>query len=404
MKSTPKNITYKSKTTQNEIIDICGDLLTKKITNEIRKAKLFSVLADEAADCGNVEQLSLVIRFVDETHCISEQFLGFLPCKRGLSGDAIATTIKDFLRDQNLEIDNCRGQGYDGAGNMAGRLSGAAARIQENYKKALYVHCNSHILDLCVATCCKEQLVSNMMEHVHVTSEFFNFSPKRFNLLVKTIEEICPTSSHKRLINVYRTRWVARIDGLSVFIEVFPAIVKCLETIRDNADDSWNVESRRKASYLHIGTISFPFTVTLIVVSRCLEVTRPLTVQLQESAIDAGAAREKVSRLYVHLEKIRHEVDVRHELWYQEAVAIAESVQTEPQRPRIAGRQFHHANTPADSPLEYYKRVVTIPFLGHLRSQIQTRFSETNLDVMNAVYGLPKNDLSRLEEKIFEVP
>ena len=237
-KSTPKNITHKSKTTQNEIIDICGDLLTKKITNEIRKAKFLSVLADEAADCGNVEQLSLVIRFVDETHCIREQFLGFLPCKRGLSGDAIATNIKDFLRDQNLKIDDCRGQGYDGAGNMAGRLSGAAARIQEDYKKALYVHCNSHILNLCIATCCKEQLVSNMMEHVRVTSEFFNFSPKRFNLLVKTIEETCPTSSHKRLINVCRTRWVARIDGLLVFIEVFPAIVKCLETIRDNADDS----------------------------------------------------------------------------------------------------------------------------------------------------------------------
>ena len=233
-----------------------------------------------------------------------------------------------------------------------------------------------------------------MMEHVRVTSEFFNFSPKRFDLLVKTIEEICPTSSHRRLINVCRTRWVARIDGLSVFIEVFPAIVKCLETIRDNADDSLNVESRRKASSLHIGTISFPFIVTLIVVSRCLEVTRPLTVQLQESAIDAGAAREKVSRLYVHLEKMRHKVDVRHELWYQEAVAIAESVQTEPQRPRIAGRQFHRANTPADSPLRYYKRVVTIPFLDHLRSQIQTRFFETNLDVMNAVYGLPKGAMT----------
>ena len=94
----------------------------------------------------------------------------------------------------------------------------------------------------------------------------------------------------------------AELDGLQELM-----VVKCLETIRDNADDSWNVESRRKASYLHIGTISFPFIVTLIVVSRCLEVTCPLTVQLQESAIDAGAAREKVSRLYVHLEKMRHD-------------------------------------------------------------------------------------------------
>ena len=137
-----------------------------------------------------LKQLSLVICFVDETHRIREQFLGFCPCKQGLSGDAIATTIKDFLRDHNLPIDDCRGHGYDGVGNMAGRISGAAARIQEIYKKALYVHCNSHILNICIATCCKEQVVSNMMEHVRVASEFFNFSPKHFYLLVKTVEEM----------------------------------------------------------------------------------------------------------------------------------------------------------------------------------------------------------------------
>ncbi|CAB4043930.1 Hypothetical predicted protein, partial [Paramuricea clavata] len=105
-------------------------------------------------------------------------------------------------------------------------------------------------------------------------------------------------------------------------------------------------------------------------------------------------AREKVSGLYVHLEKVRNEVDRRHDSLYQEAVSLADSVGTEPHRPRIAGRQHHRANTPADSPPEYYKRVVTIPFLDHLKSQIQTRFSETNLDVMNAVYGLPRNVLT----------
>ena len=40
-KSTPKNLTYKSNTAQNEIIDICGDIITKKITDEICKARFF---------------------------------------------------------------------------------------------------------------------------------------------------------------------------------------------------------------------------------------------------------------------------------------------------------------------------------------------------------------------------
>ena len=38
---------YKSKTTQNEIIDICRNLLTKKITDENREIMFFT---EEAAD------------------------------------------------------------------------------------------------------------------------------------------------------------------------------------------------------------------------------------------------------------------------------------------------------------------------------------------------------------------
>lgn len=91
-KSTPKNVIYKSKTTQNEIIDICGQL-TNTIADEIREAKFFAVLADEASDCAKIEQLSIVLRFVDSSHHIQEEFLGFVSCVNGLSGEAISNNI-----------------------------------------------------------------------------------------------------------------------------------------------------------------------------------------------------------------------------------------------------------------------------------------------------------------------
>ncbi|CAB3999101.1 Hypothetical predicted protein [Paramuricea clavata] len=94
-KSTPKNITYKSKTTQNN----CDDLITRKMTNEIREAKFFSILVDEASDCGNIEQLSIVVRFVDKKHQIREEFLGFVSFKTGVSGETVANTIQEFLGD-----------------------------------------------------------------------------------------------------------------------------------------------------------------------------------------------------------------------------------------------------------------------------------------------------------------
>lgn len=393
LNSTPKNATYRSKTTQNQIIEVCGELISEKIVSEVHAAKFFSILADEATDCSNIEQMSLVVRFVDKEHCIREEFLGFVPCSLGMTGEAISTTILNSLGNLGLSIENCRGQGYDGAGNMAGRLSGAAARIKAIQSKAIYIHCNSHILNLCVATCCKQQLVRNMMDTCRVTSEFYNFSPKRFALLEKIIKELCPRAQHSRLIDACKTRWIARLDALAVFVEVFIAIVRSLEEIRNNEDRSWNSDSTQKASGLYHSIVSFQFLITLIVVSRCLEVSRPLTLQLQHSAIDAGYAREKVELLYVMLEKYRAKIEEMHGTWFQEAETLAQSVGTEPGKPRTTGRQKHRANVPAESVLEYYRRVVSIPFLDHLLTQIQTRFSETNLDIMDALYGLPKNVL-----------
>ena len=391
LSSTPRNATYRSKTTQNQLIDICGELLSNTIVTEVKEAKFYSILADEATDCANIEQMSLVVRFVDTSASIREEFLGFVACKRGVSGEAIANTILDFLHELGLLIDLCRGQGYDGAGNMAGRLSGTAARINALQDKAVYVHCNSHILNLCVAKCSEQQLVRNMMDHVRVASEFFNFSPKRFALLAKTIKELLPMARHSHLIDVCHTRWVARIDGLGVFVELFLAIVHCFEEIKNNADRTWNYESTQKASSLYHSTVVFQFIITLIVVSRCLEVTRPLTKQLQSSSIDAGSAREKVHLLYVMLERIRSEIETKHDMWFQEAAAIAESVGTAEAKPRTTGRQMHRANMPAESVSEYYCRVISIPFLDHLTTQVKTRFTQTNLDVMDAAYGLPKN-------------
>lgn len=53
-KDCPSNQTYRSKTFQNELIEICGEYITESLVDEIKKAKFFSVLADEATDCSNV--------------------------------------------------------------------------------------------------------------------------------------------------------------------------------------------------------------------------------------------------------------------------------------------------------------------------------------------------------------
>ena len=57
----PQNAKYNSKTIQNELICVTGEWITQTIVSEIKKARFFTVLADEIADISNTEQISIVI-------------------------------------------------------------------------------------------------------------------------------------------------------------------------------------------------------------------------------------------------------------------------------------------------------------------------------------------------------
>ena len=62
--------------------------------------------------------------------------------------------ILKVVSDLGLSVDDCHGQCYDGAGNMAGQYNGASALIKELHEKAIYVHCMNHRLNLCIADTC----------------------------------------------------------------------------------------------------------------------------------------------------------------------------------------------------------------------------------------------------------
>ena len=109
LRACSKNASYISKTSQNELLNCCGNYIEDRLVKEIKENRYFSVLADEASDCSNQKQLSLVIRFVDDSGKIREEFLGFLHCDLGLFGKALAETVLNGIANLTLDIQNCRG-------------------------------------------------------------------------------------------------------------------------------------------------------------------------------------------------------------------------------------------------------------------------------------------------------
>jgi len=154
-----------SKTTQEQIIRLCGSYITNKIVDDVRRSVYYSVLADETTDVSTKEQMAVVLRygiFSDASdYKVVERFVGFIEVAN-TTGEALAETLWNFLLQIGLDPAYLRGQGYDGASNMAGRIKGVAARILQKNSLALYTHCCSHVLNLVIVKSCSQPEIRNM--------------------------------------------------------------------------------------------------------------------------------------------------------------------------------------------------------------------------------------------------
>ena len=150
LKNCSKYGIYILKTSQNYLISCCGKFIVELVVIKIKENQFFSILADEASDCSNQEQLSLVIRYADSDCIIREEFLGLLHCDLGFSGKALAETVLGGLISSGLDVKNRHGQGYEGATAVSCHINGLSAHICKINSKSISTHCHSHRLNLVI--------------------------------------------------------------------------------------------------------------------------------------------------------------------------------------------------------------------------------------------------------------
>ena len=102
-----KNASYISKTTQNELINCCGEVISDQILSEIKKNKFFTILADEVIDSSGKSQMSLVIRYINSEFNVKEDFLSYIHCEEGLSGEALTNVLLKTLKSFSLDLKDC---------------------------------------------------------------------------------------------------------------------------------------------------------------------------------------------------------------------------------------------------------------------------------------------------------
>ena len=402
LKNAPLNARYTSAPIQNELISLCGKYITDKIVNEVKDAKFFTVLADEVRDISGKEQLALVIRFVDKSGVVREEFLQFILCDKGLSGMQIAEYILFALDNLGLDISNCRGQGYDGAPSMSGKHAGCFTFILEKCDKSLYFHCFSHRLNLCVQNSLQIDDVKTMLKLISGITYYFESSEPRQRSFTQHIlrarESRIISTNKTKLFDVCKTRWVARIEGLVAFHELLKPMVSCFQDLQKmNSQKNFRDVRATKALGFLDKTYDYVFIAFLVITMKIMCVTSEVTTLLQEKAMDIVKGVHLITTLIEEIKTRRKDIDHTHDEYYQEALDTAREISelnknmmpiTE-ELPRIVSKQLYRANAPSETTSGYYKNNVTIPMLDHLSTSLDSRFNENTKLVYEAFSILP---------------
>ncbi len=393
LKTSGKNATGKSHRIQNEIIELLGGQVGTVIISRVKKAKWFSLLADESADISKIEQVALIFRYLRETLEgieVREDFLKFASTSSS-KGEALTQLILDNLIAFGLDPDNMIGQGYDGGSNMSGIYSGVQARISSQHPHAQYVHCRTHNLNRAIIHACKVVPIRNMYDILEKVLFFLTVSAKRVAIY------LAQTGGNCKLQKFSKTRWSHHAEQTATFIQQTPPICDTLTVIR--SDDDSKVAGEATSYFYSIQ--SWDFIICLHIAHDLMSHLNPVSVALQAEDMDLVRTAERCNDIIKFMQSKRNDTEASFTPIFKKAATYAKDhYDITPSKPRTTGRQTQRANAPAETPQEYWRINAYIPFIDHLITELRERMVLA-LPRLKAEYLMPHR-IQDLEPEIWD--
>ncbi|GAB1602327.1 uncharacterized protein LOC115212883, partial [Argonauta hians] len=109
---------YLSPKIYEEFVILMAKSVKAHIVSEVKAAKYFSISVDSTPDLAHVDQLAVIVRYVVAGRPV-ERFLTFLQ-PGSHKAEVLTTTLLQFLDNEGINFEDCRGQSYDNASNMSG--------------------------------------------------------------------------------------------------------------------------------------------------------------------------------------------------------------------------------------------------------------------------------------------
>nr|XP_009604089.1 zinc finger MYM-type protein 1-like [Nicotiana tomentosiformis] len=240
---------------QKDIVSACAQETVKAIINDLDE-NYFGILVDESKDISYHEQMALALR----------------PSK-------------------------IRGQGYDGASNMQGKMNGLKSLILQETPSAHWFHCFAHQLQLTVVAVAKKHkevktffaIVANVLNVIGIS---FKRRDKLRDHQAELLEQLLESgevqsgkglNQERGLQRPGDTRWGSHCKTLDNFVVLFASIVHVLGVIEYEGSEA-NDRLQAEAFLSKINSFKFVFMLHLML--KVLLMSNELSKALQKKEQD----------------------------------------------------------------------------------------------------------------------
>ncbi|XP_044306142.1 52 kDa repressor of the inhibitor of the protein kinase isoform X1 [Varanus komodoensis] len=387
--TTAVNLAYCSKAQQKQMLEICESCVREETLREVRDSHFFSIVTDEVVDLGSEEHLPVLVRFVDDSHNLREEFIGFLPYEA--DPEILAVKFHTTITEKwGLNMEYCRGQAYIVSSGFASKMKTVATRILEKYPQAVYTLSSSCALNIWLAKSVPVLGISIALGTIEEVCVFFHQSPQLLVDLDNVISLLFQNSEGKgnELKEIVRSHWTERHDTFEIVVDLLQALVLCLDGINE-ASVRWSSSLAGRAYILATALADFDFVVTVVIIKNILSFTRAFGKNLQGQTSDVFFAASSLTAVLHSLNEVMDNIEVYHEFWFEEATNLATKLDLPIKLPGKFSRAQQGNLGSEITPENYYKEALSIPTVEHIIQELKDIFSEQHLRALKCLSLVP---------------
>lgn len=376
-------VEYVTKSEMKEVLSVCESVVREGIIMEVGSS-FFSLFIDRVVKLGERDYLPLFLRFVDSFDVMRLELMGFL--EADLECDVMVQRLMGIVTmEWHLDLKNCRGQAYLGSGDVSYKLKAFACKVQEKYPLAISTHCSCYSFNTWWSKSIPVPAVKRALDTFEEVLMFFGSSVALEKQLDHVIDFGLRESYEKvqELQGKFCSCWQEKHDSYEVFVQMLEPLVECLEKVKNNPQ-RWKASVSELAGALLHKVMEFDFIIAMVVLKNASSFTRELSAGIQKDQFTAASQLCQISGIVATLNRVKTNMKVFHQNWFDEACAMAQSLRVQIEVPENS--------LPRDSmikPVGYYKDGLSVPLVDNLINTVKDHFSEDHKEALNFLSLVP---------------